>query len=1006
MLKKSLYLLPFLLPNLLLAQTAEEYLEQAQTAESPAAAQALYQQAAQKFKAQGQADQYLQAQAEWIKGQMNELGYPNSRKLLENAIQEGQEMLGMQGQGMALLHKYLGYTYYYENNLIDATPALETALALREKANPNDPELFRDYFNLGVVYNSFGAYQRANKKLAKSLVLAKQNKAEETVIYRIQIELANNLGLQFRYKEGLQLLHIIEAQLQALENTTTNQYLKAFFYSTKANTTYRLATTHNELQQALTEDRKALQFHLKNNDANNILYSKLSLAQRYQELHTDKPNEKYLTKITELIDGINKNDLNIGQQSIYLKSILYLKSYGKPFPLTENELALSISYLTSSANLSAVDKSGLLVSTADLAASQKDWIKVQQTLDKAAHRLLKEGTEVKQPISNNWIDQLTDLNQFSNVIARKIRFYQEQYAQEKDKTVLLKSLDLIEVYDAVVDKIRKQIDEYGGQMAWSTSLVVDYSYALNACYILGQEDPQHLEKAFYYSERAKSFLLLQSFQAAKAREEAGLPQQLLEKEEGFRQKITTLKQDIFQYKQAGRGKEQAAQNLEKELLAQETAFSNFQKELQEDYPAYYQMQYELPIRDLKSCQAALAQNQGLLEFFVGEEYTYSFGIQKDQIQLKRHKISRNGLGKRIKSYRNSIYGHYLGLGKKTEESYKADAKAFYEQGLAFYQDLIAPLGELPERLIIVPAGALATLPFEPMITAEVDQPTNYQTHPYLVQKHAISYNYSATLWQEMKERKGPKASKELLAFAPEFGQGAASFVRGRRFALSPLTYNKREVERVREIWGEGDIFMGQEATEDKFKALGEDYKIIHFATHGMANDQDPDFSLLAFTEIADSIENEFLYVSDIYNMQLKADLVVLSACETALGELNEGEGSISLARSFSYAGAKSIFTTLWSVNDQATSALVENFYYNLKQGMPKDQALQKAKTMFLAAGNHETSHPFLWSPYILIGDSQPISSPSSFWAYGLGAAGILLLGGGFLWIKRRRKQEA
>jgi len=258
----------------------------------------------------------------------------------------------------------------------------------------------------------------------------------------------------------------------------------------------------------------------------------------------------------------------------------------------------------------------------------------------------------------------------------------------------------------------------------------------------------------------------------------------------------------------------------------------------------------------------------------------------------------------------------------------------------------------------------------------------------------------------MKERKGPKAKKELLAFAPEFGQGAASFVRGRRFALSPLTYNKREVERVREIWGEGDIFMGQEATEDKFKALGEDYKIIHFATHGMANDQDPDFSLLAFTEIADSIENEFLYVSDIYNMQLKADLVVLSACETALGELNEGEGSISLARSFSYAGAKSIFTTLWSVNDQATSALVENFYYNLKQGMPKDQALQKAKTMFLAAGNHETSHPFLWSPYILIGDSQPMNSPSSLWAYGLGAAGVLLLGGGFLWIKRRRKQEA
>lgn len=1006
MLKKSLYLLHFLLPHLLLAQTAEEYLEQAQSAESPAAAQALYQQAAQKFKGQGQADQYLQAQAEWIKGQMNDLGYPNSRKLLENAIKEGQEMMGMQGQGMALLHKYLGYTYYYEDNLIDATPALETALALREKANPNDPELFRDFFNLGVVYNSINAYQRANKKLAKSLALAKQNKAEETVIYRIQIELANNLTLSLRYKESLQLLNAIEPKLKNLDQKASNQRLQAFFYTKKANAIYEQATNYKGMLQAALTEKKALAFYETGQDEANSIISKLKVMEFYRLAYVDKPDKTYIKKALKFFKEIDKSSLTPYQYYKYLNIAAFFSSHNQNAAFSSQKIEQEINQLIESPQLTNFSKKNLFTTLAKLAAHQKNWEKTQQLLDKAGRMLLKEDAEVEENISKSWVNQVSRLDLLSSVVARKIGFYQEQYAQEKDKALLLKSLALMEVYDAVVDEIRKQINESGGQMSWSTFLVADYKYALNACYILGQEDPKYLEKAFYYSERAKSFLLLQSFQAAKARQEAGLPQQLLEKEEGFRQKITTLKQDIFQYKQARRGKEQAAQNLEKELLAQETAFSNFQKELQEDYPAYYQMQYELPICDLKSCQAALAQNQGLLEFFVGEEYTYSFGIQKDQIQLKRHKISRNGLGKRIKSYRNSIYGHYLGLGKKTEESYKADAKAFYEQGLAFYQDLIAPLGELPERLIIVPAGALATLPFEPMVTAEVDQPTNYQTHPYLVQKHAISYNYSATLWQEMKERKGPKAKKELLAFAPEFGQGAASFVRGRRFALSPLTYNKREVERVREIWGEGDIFMGQEATEDKFKALGEDYKIIHFATHGMANDQDPDFSLLAFTEIADSIENEFLYVSDIYNMQLKADLVVLSACETALGELNEGEGSISLARSFSYAGAKSIFTTLWSVNDQATSALVENFYYNLKQGMPKDQALQKAKTMFLAAGNHETSHPFLWSPYILIGDSQPMNSPSSLWAYGLGAAGVLLLGGGFLWIKRRRKQEA
>jgi CHAT domain-containing protein len=206
--------------------------------------------------------------------------------------------------------------------------------------------------------------------------------------------------------------------------------------------------------------------------------------------------------------------------------------------------------------------------------------------------------------------------------------------------------------------------------------------------------------------------------------------------------------------------------------------------------------------------------------------------------------------------------------------------------------------------------------------------------------------------------------------------------------------------------GTGTVFLGKDAVEERFKSIGSNFQIVHFATHGMANDRDPDFSLLAFTEVPDSIENEFIYVSDLYNMQLNADLVVLSACETGLGELRKGEGVISLARGFSYAGAKGIFTTLWSVNDLATSLIIESFYKYLKQGKDKDEALHLAKMDFLSQADNQKAHPFLWAPFIFIGDTSPleIKGGGMPWMFiGIAAAVVALLGLAFVMLKRKKE---
>jgi len=160
-----------------------------------------------------------------------------------------------------------------------------------------------------------------------------------------------------------------------------------------------------------------------------------------------------------------------------------------------------------------------------------------------------------------------------------------------------------------------------------------------------------------------------------------------------------------------------------------------------------------------------------------------------------------------------------------------------------------------------------------------------------------------------------------------------------------------------------------------------------------------EFSYIAFQNEADStaVNNSRLYVNELYNLELNADLVVLSACETGLGELKRGEGVISLARGFTYAGAKSTLTSLWSVNDAQTTKLMESFYTNLKDGMTKDKALRKAKLDYL--NNENLNAPYFWAGFIPAGDMSAISSNTNYWYWALGILIALLLA----WFLFKRK---
>jgi CHAT domain-containing protein len=226
-----------------------------------------------------------------------------------------------------------------------------------------------------------------------------------------------------------------------------------------------------------------------------------------------------------------------------------------------------------------------------------------------------------------------------------------------------------------------------------------------------------------------------------------------------------------------------------------------------------------------------------------------------------------------------------------------------------------------------------------------------------------------------------------------------------RKTLPDLPSAKEEVKNLSALYS-GKFLFESAANENAFKKAAADYDIIHLAMHGILNQQTPILSSLAFTENGDSTEDNFLEAWEISHLKLNAQLVVLSACETGYGKFQQGEGVMSLARAFMYAGVPSLVVSLWQVNDASTAEIMQLFYANLAKGMDKAEALRQAKLKYIAeCKNPMMAHPAFWAAFVQIGDSRPvkIAGPFNISYVLVIISGFLCLAGIIILLKKRRK---
>jgi CHAT domain-containing protein len=588
---------------------------------------------------------------------------------------------------------------------------------------------------------------------------------------------------------------------------------------------------------------------------------------------------------------------------------------------------------------------------------------------------------------------IEDQYDFGDFLACQQKYYRLQAVQHPS------SLDSLErsLYQGMAFFEWRMLQPAGSDdRAVSTALAFPlFEAVLNHLY---DRDAQgNLARMFEIMERSKSRLLREAMQQSQVVGFSGVPDTILAQEAALHQRITDLETERYTLRASPvpPTSTQLAQNASALLSASKEKLVWIEM-LHQRYPRYHQLRYQSRVASLAELQASLPPKTTWIEYFEGDTTLFVIVVSAEAAQILRMPKDRQ-LATWVSDFRAGILG-YGAVAERVGNRYHAYSQQYCTAAYALYQQLLAPFQNLlHERLIIVPDGVLHYLPFDALLTAPATTPTDFGNHAYLIRNHVVSYQNAASIYLQAHKATPPNKQLKVLTVAPTFGETSRSDMRihNPRSALGPLLHNLSEATQVQTIW-RGDLLKGDSASLSQFQALAADYGIIHLATHAKSDDQEGNFSYIAFTE-AKGVEASKLYAQDLFGWQLSVDLVVLSACETGLGELRRGEGMISLSRAFTYAGARSTVMSLWAVDDLKTKGLMGDFHQFLKKGMPKDEALRAAKLRFIQAAT--VPHPYYWAGFVPVGDMAPIGSSSSalLWLALIVIGVAVLLLGSKLW---------
>jgi CHAT domain-containing protein len=431
------------------------------------------------------------------------------------------------------------------------------------------------------------------------------------------------------------------------------------------------------------------------------------------------------------------------------------------------------------------------------------------------------------------------------------------------------------------------------------------------------------EEAFGLAERARSraFLDLLGTQTVLSK---GKTRALVDEEVRLRARLAATKAA------AEDAVEDDAADARAEVEAAERGYREFLDRVRKESVEQASLMSVEPV-NVAELQALLPEGTTLVEYLVSRDSTFAWVISRAAVRVVRLKVLRDELLAEVRAFRRGLEG-------------QAPLPEAQKNAEALHERLFAPVRPhiKGRRVVVVPHDVLHYLPFGALRSKQ---------GRWLVEDYTLSTLPSASVLKFLEAKRTAGGGGVLAIGNPDLG------------AALDLRYAEREARVVGDHYAGASVLVRQEATETRAKSLADGARLLHFATHGELNERDPLASSLLLTPGAD--DDGRLEVREIFGLDLKAQLVVLSACETGLGQLSTGDELVGLQRAFLYAGSPAVVTTLWKVDDRASFALMREFYDRLAK-VDAGQALQAAQR----AAMKEFPHPFAWAAFGLTGVSR------------------------------------
>jgi CHAT domain-containing protein/Tfp pilus assembly protein PilF len=849
--------------------------------------------------------------------------------------------------------------YYNGGDFLKAEKSLVYTLESSDSLTAN--HLIVLYNNLGVVCIALGKFDKALEYNYKAESFTRKEDQNGQNI----ADIFNNRGYIFYNKKSFDVaIDYLEKSIRIYQNLDNQNQ----------NVLGNLSSAYINISIAYIETKKyllALHYLKKNVDLNvknsltGLPLTYLNLAKTYTKIGNSIKTEEYYLKCTASFKK-KYGDGYYRMAEVYFGYGLFLRSENKiDEALNAHKIALTIC-------LKNYGEKHTLVSLSYKHIGDDYFI--QKKYDSSLYYYQKSLIAVVRDFNNPDIysnpsvdSSLFDIRLLDN-LKSKSQALELFGGEQKDPAVKLKclnsSLATIDLVLQLIDRIRNNYMSEESRIYLAENEKETYLFATHIAYSLYllTHDPGMGEKMYSIAQKAKAAILRNEITGNELLYSSGVPDSLREKQNTLSSEIAAYNNLILEESL------KILPDSNKITLWKDALFDmNREKEkvtakIETVFPKFHDLIRKTEPDSLKEIQDQLKKDETIVDYLLSNQYTE--GKRKLYVFL----ISDKSL-KFNELWLDSLFVKNADILRKTSNPTLGGSKASYiayTDALHYmYLNLIKPVDEqfTGKRLIIIPDEEIGWLPFDAFIKNKPSgEQTDYEGLQYLINDYTFSYGYSSSLI--FNKSRNLTAGAKVFAFSPDYDNskaGGGASLHGTGVEIGSI-YNGFS----------GEKFTGKDATKANFMTSLKKPVILHLAMHSMSDSINSKYSYLLFDTHNNPEKEGKLYNYEISLTRIISPMVVLSACNSGTGTLYFGEGLMSLARSFTLAGASSVIKTAWDINDEASASVMTNYYHYLSKGKEKNEAMRLAKLEYLKNAAPEFTHPYFWAAYEVLGDNSPV----------------------------------